>query len=157
MILQLLPAKIKAIERKMRAVGILRTLALIVVHFKNLIIHRKHLIYFANISADKSNQYSRKESLGAREITNVDDLTQDDLRAITNYSGERYVKNIQKRLENNWILYLGYINKELGGAAWVVPDFSEAAAPSGSNPMDSGVSRTTSSARTTIMILTLRP
>lgn len=121
----LLYAKPKAITRKIKRVGLPRTLMLVVVHFRNLIFYRNRLVYRVDIPAYEPSRYAQKGDLSAARINNVDDLTEDDLRAINSYVGQQYFKTMQDKFKKNWVLYLAYIDGELGGAAWVVPNFSE--------------------------------
>ncbi len=83
------------------------------------------MIYYVNLAAYTSNDYLHEVHLSTAEAHNMDELASDDLEAINSYSGDQYLKLMHDKFTKNWVLHIGYVDGKLGGAAWVLPDFSE--------------------------------
>ena len=118
-------AKIKAIQRKIASIGFLPTIKLIVNRLITLLFYRNYLLFYVDIPSYSVSCQGISETVSGKEVKSFDDLSSEDIRTIKNYTGENYIGKMEKRLANNWKLFLAYFDNKVAGCAWVISNTSE--------------------------------
>jgi hypothetical protein len=115
----------KAIKRKTLSIGLLPTIKLIINHLITKIFYREYLLFYVDIPSYSLNPKEIGKHIIGKEIRCFTDLSSKDIESIKDYAGEKYIKESKRRLANNWILLVAYINDELVGVAWAFTNTSD--------------------------------
>jgi RimJ/RimL family protein N-acetyltransferase len=115
----------RVIKRKINSVGIFPTIKLIINHLITKFFYREYLLFYVDIPSYSFNPEEIGKHIIGKEIRCFTDLSSKDIESIRDYGGEDYIKESKRRLSNNWILFIAYINDELVGAAWALTNTSD--------------------------------
>jgi RimJ/RimL family protein N-acetyltransferase len=115
----------KAIKRKTLSIGFLPTIKLIINHLITKIFYREYLLFYVDIPGYSFNPEEIGKHIIGKEIRCFTDLSSKDIGSIRDYAGKNYIQETKRRLSNNWILFIAYMNDELVGAAWALTNTSD--------------------------------
>ncbi len=118
-------ATYRAVKRKIDSVGIFPTIKLIINQLITKIFYREYLLFYVDIPSYSLNPKEIGKHLIGKEIRCFTDLSSKDIESIKDYGGEKYIRESKRRLANNWILLVAYINDELVGVAWAFTNTSD--------------------------------
>jgi len=118
-------AKWKAIARKIDAIGVSGTLALIIQHIVTGLFHRNYLLFYVDLPTYTVHPQQMSTHVVGRHIKSFDDLSSADITDIRNYAGENYLREVQNRLANGWTLFLAYVESSVAGGGWALGKSSQ--------------------------------
>ena len=121
----MLDAKIRAVRRKLRSVGLLATLKIVVDRLRRILLSREELLFYVN-----PDQYEMKPEQIAPQVRyaayeQLEKVPKQDLAAIEEYTGAPYLDEGRRRLGNGWTLFLANIDGTVCGGGWGITNQTE--------------------------------
>jgi hypothetical protein len=113
-------AKLRAVKRKIKALGLFSASKLVLKKLVDIILYRDNLLFYVDTQTYSVDYQTIGSGLTAREVTHFEDLVDDEITMIEDYAGEKYVTTLRKRLSDHWRLFLCHLDGQLAGAGWAI-------------------------------------
>jgi len=118
-------AKYKAVKRKIKSDDFFYTIKIIIDRIMRLFFYRKSSLYYVDILDYLLKPEKIWPTINAKLITDFSDLSPKDIETIRNYTGSNYITEMEMRFNNNWRLFLAFIDSQIAGAIWGISNDTE--------------------------------